>query len=444
MQLSEDQRKAVEAVELWYAMAPGTSVCSDPDCLDYKISDSCDATHTHGHSQAYRPFAIGGLAGTGKTTLIKELSALFGFPITFATPTHKAAAVLRGKVGENVRTYHSLIYRVMVIYRCRRSRRTLSVDPAHTCNDPECCHTERFVPCGRCMSECVIDEEPTFTQRSLLEGKHRLIVVDEASMLTDAQVADIRLFGVPVLLVGDHGQLPPVKEAMNQQMAKPDATLDVNHRQGEGSQITALAYRIRAGERPRAGSYGDLAVLDYKAHSDVVQGLLKRFTVDENRAVIVWRNATRAMFNAAMRGHDGLPQVGDRVVCLKGCELPTADHGEPMYVHNGALGTIAGGGHRGASKVIDLEVQLDTGEIVLTKAALAQFGLPEPLAYNDSRRPKGNDWQSWDYGYAITAHKAQGSEWDEVIVIDENPMDYSRWMYTAVTRAAKRLVVVKW
>jgi exodeoxyribonuclease-5 len=87
---------------------------------------------------------------------------------------------------------------------------------------------------------------------------------------------------------------------------------------------------------------------------------------------------------------------------------------------------------------------LDTGETVFTNAATAQFGKPETLAYNDPDKPRGRDWQSWDFGYAITAHKAQGSEFDDVIVIDENPMDYARWLYTAVTRARKRLVIVKW
>jgi exodeoxyribonuclease-5 len=389
--------------------------------------------------------SVGGYAGTGKTTLARSLAHRLGAGVTFAAPTHKAAAVLRAKVDAPVGTYHSLVYRPANVYRCRTSRRVVVADPDHQCGEEDCGCADRFGDCGgMCYSGCMIDCEPVFRRREVLDGAHALIVVDEASMLTVEQVDDIRSFGVPVLLIGDHGQLPPVKALMNPWMASPEAVLTVNHRQGDGSGIVTLAHAVRAGAVPRAGQHGEVAVLDARTHPSHVQGLLERFQPDENRAVIVWRNATRVTLNAALRGREGLPQAGDRVVCLKGCELPQADTGDPVYVHNGALGTVelAHGGR--GSRVVRLEVMLDTGETVFTNAATAQFGKPETLAYNDPDKPRGRDWQSWDFGYAITAHKAQGSEFDDVIVIDENPMDYARWLYTAVTRARKRLVIVKW
>lgn len=436
LELSADQLRAVDRVCDWFRAAPAARLC--------ERCRLATRTHTHGSAHDYPVMSIGGLAGTGKTTVAKQLAGL-GDGITFAAPTHKAAAVLRGKIDAPVGTYHSLVYRPAEVYRCRLSRRTVQADPQHACGlDGECRCDDRFEPCGRHAGACRIDQEPVFTRRVVLDGWRSLIVVDEASMLTNEQVADIRTFGVPLLLIGDHGQLPPVRAQMNSWMAKPDAVLTVNHRQGEGSGIVTLAHRVRAGGRPTAGSDGDVALLDAKTHPEAVQALLERFTVGQNRAVIVWRNKTRADFNAALRGHTGLPQDGDRVVCLRGCELPTADHGEPAYVHNGALGTVTSATHHQGTRVITLHVQLDTGELVKTVAALYQFGEPEQLPWNDVRRPQGDGWQSWDYGYAITAHKAQGSEWDDVIVVDENPRDYERWMYTAVTRAAKRLVVVTW
>lgn len=437
LELSADQLRAVDRVCDWFRAAPSARLCGG--CR------LATRVHTHGSAHDYPVMAIGGLAGTGKTTVAKQLAVL-GDGVTFAAPTHKAAAVLRGKIEQPVGTYHSLVYRPAEVYRCRRSRRTVQADPEHACDQGEDCRCEgRFESCGaRHAGACLIDQEPVFTRRVVLDGWRSLIVVDEASMLTDEQVADIRVFGVPLLLIGDHGQLPPVRAQMNSWMAKPDAVLTVNHRQGEGSGIVALAHRVRAGGRPTAGSDGDVALLDAKTHPEAVQALLERFTAGQDRAVIVWRNKTRADFNAALRGRTGPPQAGDRVVRLRGCELPTADHGEPAYVHNGALGTVASATHRQGARVITLHVQLDTGELVKTVAALHQFGEAEQLAYNDVRRPAGRDWQLWDYAYAITAHKAQGSEFDDVIVVDENPRDYAAWMYTAVTRAAKRLVVVKW
>jgi hypothetical protein len=436
MELSTDQRLAVNLVSAWFDGAPTSQVC-----------DGCRSarrTHTHGYAQDYRVLSVGGYAGTGKTTLARSLSHALGITPTFATPTHKAASVLHAKVDAPVGTYHSLVYRPVITYRCRKSRRVVVPNPDHACGRDECDCPDRFDDCGGvCYSGCVIDCEPVFRRREVLDGAHTLIVVDEASMLTVEQVNDIRSFGVPVLLIGDHGQLPPVKAEMNPWMANPDAVLSVNHRQGDGSGIVTMAHAVRAGHRPTAGSHGDVAVLDAQTHPEAVQSLLERFTVDGSRAVITWRNSTRVALNAALRGREGAPQPGDRVVCLKGCELPTVDHGDPVFVHNGALGTVAFAGPVRRS-VIMLHVELDTGETVQSWAAVAQFGKPEQLAYNGPGKPYGRDWQSWDYGYAITAHKAQGSEFDDVIVIDENPGDYSRWMYTAITRAAKRLVIVKW
>jgi exodeoxyribonuclease-5 len=55
-----------------------------------------------------------------------------------------------------------------------------------------------------------------------------------------------------------------------------------------------------------------------------------------------------------------------------------------------------------------------------------------------------------DFGYALTCHKAQGSEWDRVLVYDEgtgsgvmrDPILRRRWLYTAVTRAKRELLWV--
>jgi ATP-dependent exoDNAse (exonuclease V) alpha subunit len=210
-------------------------------------------------------------------------------------------------------------------------------------------------------------------------------------------------------------------------------------------------------------------VLSRRDMSATVGALMERFTPGPNRAVIVWKNTTRCLLNRMLRGRDGEPQPGDRVVMLKGDALPEL-HRPPTgvgggavewasahrltYVHNGELGTVAAVLKRD-QKTITLVVKLDdpdpengvTRPHVRTTAALHQFGEPTSLALNDQRRPVGRGWQSWDYGYALTAHKAQGSEFEEVVVIDEIPSsmsDASRWRYTAITRAAKRLVIVQW
>ena len=57
-----------------------------------------------------------------------------------------------------------------------------------------------------------------------------------------------------------------------------------------------------------------------------------------------------------------------------------------------------------------------------------------------------SEGQMFDYGYALTCHKSQGSQWDDVLIFDESGIfrsDRFRWLYTAITRAAEKVSVVK-
>lgn len=461
--LSEDQDAALQRVGDWYAGLPPAAIaefCDDDGHAPYP--------HTHGHAQHHPVLAVGGLAGTGKTTIARLLSERLNARISFGTPTHKAAAVLRRKLDEadagRVSTYHSLVYHPMVSYACGKSGLPVSSDPQHRCGEDDenggCSCPGRFETCGGCLGGCRVVEKLSFERRAFLGGLRHLIVIDEASMLTEAQVEDVRSFGVPLLLIGDHGQLPPVKADMNPWIAAPDALLERNHRQGEGSGIIDVAHAVRGGWRPTVGRYGDgsTAVISRRESPQAVISMLQRFDAGPRRAVIVWRNRTRCELNGLLRGRTGDPTPGDRVVCLKGeamrlMELdargrPANLHGD-TYVHNGELGTVLAALDV-RENTITLVVKLDdpdpergvTRPIVRTTAMRWQFGEPAALAFNDRRRPRGA--HSWDWGYALTAHKAQGSEWDQVVVVDEGAMDYERWTYTAVTRAKEKLVVVKW
>jgi exodeoxyribonuclease V len=54
-------------------------------------------------------------------------------------------------------------------------------------------------------------------------------------------------------------------------------------------------------------------------------------------------------------------------------------------------------------------------------------------------------YDEFDYGYVLTVHKAQGSQWDDVVLFDESfafPDTRERWLYTGITRAVRRLTVV--
>jgi hypothetical protein len=76
---------------------------------------------------------------------------------------------------------------------------------------------------------------------------------------------------------------------------------------------------------------------------------------------------------------------------------------------------------------------------------LLTTGEPTVTDKNFKRFPKGMRPLTFDYGYCITCHKAQGSEYDKVLVLEEflRGSDHDRWLYTAATRAKEKLVIVR-
>lgn len=169
-------------------------------------------------------------------------------------------------------------------------------------------------------------------------------------------------------------------------------------------------------------------------------------------AIICPWNRLRANVNKRFHGA-GPVRAGDEVVALSRCLAPLVrnpvgvnvtmsglDLGDSVPVFNGQVGTVMAVVATRA-KTCDLVVNVeDVGTVLVTNVAHEQFGRAAPLALNE--RPVGA--RLWDYAYAITAHKAQGSEWANVLVLEEAPQDYARWMYTAVTRARERLIVARY
>ena len=454
--LSEDQVTALDRVGEWFsAVERGVIHCDDTSCAPYE--------HTHGGDEEAPVMALGGVAGTGKTTVMRWLEAHLACRVSYGVPTHKAARVLRGKLDagaqQRVSTFHSLVYFPNARFICISSRqpvREIVADGGNPCEcgSPDDCGCPRkFTPCGRCTRDCLVEEQLRWEDRPYLRGHLDLLVLDESSMVSEEDVARIRAFGVPLLLVGDHGQLPPVKAQMNPWTMKPDVELTVNHRQAnDTSGIVDVALAFRSGGRPPLGTYGDGRTLLVPRTGPGVADLLgpERYR-DQGRerpAIVCPWNKLRANVNKRFHG-DGPVRVGDEVVSLGRCMVPVVramegdrvtSLGDSVTVHNGMLGTVAAVTAM-RSRVCDLVVDVeDVGRVLVANVALAQFGRPTQLALNE--RPFGA--RLWDYAYAITAHKAQGSEWENVLVLEESPQDYARWMYTAVTRARERLIVVRY
>lgn len=442
MHLSPDQELAVEYVQKWMQNAGYPEYTADARGNNITVGTSHD----------YAVCSVGGYAGTGKTTVLQRLAETYPSAV-LVTPTHKAAQVLRRKLAGpgavRVRTFHSLIYTPESTFRCCTSGNEMEPGPEEG----------QLLPCNYHVKYhdaeddrlCDPQEELKFLKLPYLRGRHDLVIVEEAGMLTEREVNDLRSYGLPVLLTGDHGQLPPVKAKMNPWIEHPSVTLTVNHRQGEDSGIPEAADEARVHGVLYGNSYGS-SVRVLEAGSEECRNLLDRFRPDAKEATfLVQFNKTRAALNRYFRqqyGYSEILEPGDRLIALERQEdVQVVDSygdvtGETL-LFNGMLATVKEQlkeTERTVTVIAELDADIlgNAGTRVLLRIAKEQLGRPDGLPYR--LKPPGSSL--WDYAYALTAHKAQGSEFDNVIVWNEQPGD-KRWLYTACTRARRGLVVLQ-
>lgn len=377
--------------------------------------------------QLYRLF---GHAGTGKTTLARHLAEGVDGAVLFAAYTGKAASVLKARGCDNAQTLHSLIYHPKE--RSRERADKLKADlmrlQRHAQDRPDA--EEQIM---RLKEELSAEEKnaqrPDFTLN--LESPLKdaaLLVVDECSMVDETMAKDILSFGTPVLALGDPAQLPPLRGTGYFTDAKPDTMLTEIHRQAKDNPIVELATLARNGEPIRLGNYGT---------SSVVSKTTPELALAANQ-ILVGRNATRRSVNRRirqLRGHDQSPWplAGERLVCLR---------------NNRELGLLNGALHEcledacEAGRYVNLRVRPEEGGESLTVPAHTEhfLGDAEQIGHWDRR-----DAQEFEFGYALTVHKAQGSQWGKVVLIDEWDARATRrrWLYTAITRAEESLTIVR-
>jgi exodeoxyribonuclease-5 len=342
-----------------------------------------------GGPQVFRLF---GFAGTGKSTLARHLAEHVDGDVAFAAFTGKAALVMRSKGCRDARTLHSLIYRA---------------------TDTE-------------------TEEPSFVLNDESDAAHaKLIIVDECSMVDEELGRDLLSFGKKVLVLGDPAQLPPVKGGGFFTEAEPDVMLTQVHRQAADNPIIRLSMMVREGQPLSRGVYGDTRIIS-RAELDPA------FVTGADQ-VLVGMNKTRRAYNGRLRqlrGFTGaMPQSGEKLVCLR--------NNRKKGLLNGALFTVksAGAVRRGKVRLLVTPEEGEAGKLQRV-AVIPQFfdGGEGEIPYALRK-----DSDEFDFGYALTVHKAQGSQWDHVTLFDESfafREHRARWLYTGVTRAAKQLTLV--
>ncbi|HWL03999.1 MAG TPA: AAA family ATPase [Xanthobacteraceae bacterium] len=368
---SPHQNQALAAVADWLKSRPGRN----------------------GTPQVFRLF---GYAGTGKTTLARHIADGADGKVLFAAFTGKAALVMRSKGCDDAATIHSLIY---------RTRESSSENPSFE----------------------LWDDAPA--------SKAGLIVIDECSMVDAELGRDLLSFGIPLLVLGDPAQLPPIQGGGFFTDQAPDAMLTEVHRQAQDDPIVRLSMQVREGETLSPGDYGETQVV-HRRDLDPQRVL----TADQ---VLVGRNATRRAYNTRMRERRGFedawPAAGDKLVCLR--------NNRRKGLFNGGLWIVKERARSRTGVVTmritpDEEINAASGGKPLKVSVRPECfgGAIEEIEWSVRKR-----YDEFDYGYVLTVHKAQGSQWDDVVLFDESfafPESRERWLYTGITRAAKRLTIV--
>jgi exodeoxyribonuclease-5 len=389
--------------------------------MSYQLSpDQITALQTIGRwyrSQSSPYLTLGGYAGTGKTTLIAYVRQALrdndpDVKVAFCAFTGKAVRVLEqtlkaqkvSRRGDSVTTIHGLAY-------------TTELDASGAVTG--------------------------WRKKPRLDAN--LIIVDEASMVTVELWQDLLSYGIPVLAVGDHGQLPPVGSSFNL-MAEPMVRLERVYRQATNSPIVEVATMARTtGEIP-AGHYGSDVIKYARASDDigmVMEELLERWRPDW--LVLCGYNHTRVRLNGSLRERMGFetpePTAGDHVICLR--------NNSQAKLYNGMTGVITwieAADDDDQQLWWQVGIRFDDREYegcVLRQ----QFGAKETISPVPTLPGSKKRGDLFDFGYALTVHKAQGSSVDTALLFEERSKhmsddDWRRWLYTAVTRAERRLYII--
>ena len=411
----------------------------------------CDWANT-GHAKPI--LSVGGYAGTGKSTLLSLFAAEHpDLKIAYVSFTGRASSILGRKLHTaGVKTTDRMqTDNERLLYGQWGSRFYAPGSPDS--HKPFCGTIHRLIlrPLINFETEVLYGWE----ERPELDRPYDLIVIDEASMVDKDLLSKITKHNVRVLAVGDHGQLPPVM-GESTLMLRPDLRLEKIHRQAEGSPIIKLSRAIRE-DFKMDRSLADGRHLVFASANDFRRTVLPSIagTPPLEVAMIAWRNQTRVHINRTMREYLGyagkMPQKGEPVVCLKNLT--------EQGVFNGMRGIVT----KEASVpyphkwwLLDMGIEFPEEEIPDNSFEVCrdQFHRHKTFKSIEELKEKNIDVETmsaagklFDFGYAMTVHKFQGSQAPHVIVqVDWRP-DYSiedtrRMAYTACTRASVRLTVL--
>ncbi len=377
-------------------------------------------------------FVLAGYAGTGKSTLLKySITETLGLipdqSVAFVTSTGKAATVLI-RQGISATTLHRLIYQSITQ------------------------ETEIEV-----NGKKIKIEKLSFKRRENIEKSIKLIVLDEASMVSDDVMYDLLQFGVKMIICGDNAQLPPV-EGLNTYLKEPDFTLRQIVRQQLDNPIIKLSQMAREGIYIPYGRYGDsVSVLNKRFFT----GEKRRHCLTTADQIICGINKTRTAINNEIRSmlnRGPFPESGDKLICTLNNWEQFIDSDFRFNLVNGIIGTVYNPFYDSSTGIGFMQFKVDFLDELCPEALPFDTGIFTDgryiykhgdyfASYDEDGEPSGAyTLNRFEYGYCISCHKAQGSEFDNTVIFDESyafKEDRNRWLYTAITRTKKKLLLLR-
>ena len=367
---------------------------------------------------------ISGYAGSGKSTLVRFIIEALDVDeddVCYCAFTGKAAEVLRKKGNKNACTLHKLLY------------------------------------------ESIPKPDGGFFRKPKPQLDYSIIVVDEVSMASKALIDLLFTHNVYVICLGDPGQLPPIdKNEDNHLLDHPHVFLDEIMRQAQESEIIQLTMKIRNGESINYYNGKEVKIIPY---SQLNTGVLQW-----GDQILTATNAKRQAINNQMRqllNHPNHPVDGDKMICLRNYWEDFSVNGDPLI--NGTIGILKNSFQtwRQIPPIVKSSIKkfdVLTGDLMIpdTNDMYDLVDMDQKMILTGNKccdwklsyrlgklRPKYGDIvpKEFAYAYAVTGHKAQGSEWSNVVVLEENfPFDkneHIKWLYTCCTRASEKLVLVR-
>ena len=355
-------------------------------------------------------FSYSGAAGTGKTTVIRAFIEELGLQRYIACAFVGKAVTVLSRQGLPASTIHSLIYHVS------------------------------WVPVMDEKGEPVLNKDGNpkmrvvFSLKNELPGDLQLIIVDEATMVNDDLAEDILSFGIKTVFIGDNNQLPPVF-GVSSVMLNPDFWLTKIMRQAENNPIIYLSQRVLKDLPLQYGIYGK---------SRVVPSVTLDETYTRYDAIIAGKNKVRDDINEYIRYNikgvtSRLPVIGDKLICRQN-DWDRSIEGN-IYLTTGMTGIVTDI-HRslGGNKYMSIDFLPEISDEEFFNLLLDTQYIR--MNYEDRRNYGFSRYEKFEYGYCVTCHACQGSQFDNVLFINQwfHDADLTKKIqYTAITRAIESI-----